>query len=54
MISRSAAGERPGTYSVEVHRSGYRTWIATNVRVGRDACHVRTRTLRADLVLLPQ
>jgi hypothetical protein len=50
LLSLSAAGERPGTYSVEVQRSGYRTWTATNVSVGRNACHVETRLLRADLV----
>lgn len=49
MVSRQAAGERPGTYSVEVQRSGYRTWTATNVSVGRNKCHVDTRLLRADL-----
>jgi len=50
LISRQAAGERPGTYSVEVQRSGYRTWTASNVSVGRNVCHVDTRLLRADMV----
>lgn len=49
LLSRQAAGERPGVYNVEVQRTGYRTWTAGGVPVGRDACHVRTRTLRADL-----
>lgn len=50
MVSRQAAGERPGTYSVEVQRGGYHTWTASNVSVGRNSCHVETRTLRANLV----
>jgi hypothetical protein len=50
MVSRSAAGERPGTYSVEVQRGGYLTWTASNVSVERGRCHVETRILRADLV----
>jgi hypothetical protein len=50
MVSRQAAGERPGTYSAEVQRGGYQKWTASNVSVERDRCHVETRTLRADLV----
>ena len=50
MYSRQAAHERAGIYSVEVHHEGYRPWTAEGVRVTRDECHVRTQTLRVDLV----
>ncbi len=50
MLSRSAAGEREGTYSVEVQRNGYQTWTASGVRVSDGGCHVDTRRLRAQLV----
>jgi|GEM_PF-1706370 len=50
LVSRQAAGERPGTYDVEVQRSGYQSWTVRNVSVGRGACHVETRQLRANLV----
>jgi len=43
------AGERPGTYRVEVRAPGYVTWIRTNVRVRQDDCHVRTVHLTAEL-----
>lgn len=52
LYSRRAADERPGTYAVEVVHEGYQAWSATGVSVGRDACHVRTVELRADLVPL--
>jgi hypothetical protein len=45
----SLAFERPGTYRVEVQSPGYVTEIATNVRVTRDDCHVRTVELTARL-----
>jgi hypothetical protein len=45
----SLAGERPGTYRVEVLAPGYVTWVRTNVRVTRDDCHVRTVDLTAEL-----
>jgi hypothetical protein len=54
MLFRYGAGERAGTYTVEVRRSGYQTWTAGNVVVDRGRCHVNTRTLRADLVPLAQ
>jgi hypothetical protein len=49
LFSRRAADERPGTYDVEVRAEGYRTWQTRGVRVGRDACHVRTVVLHARL-----
>lgn len=49
MLGRYAAGERVGTYSIEIQRSGYQTWTASNVVVVQDGCHVRTQRLRADL-----
>ena len=36
----SGAGERPGTYSVTVQRSGYRVWRRDGIRVREDECHV--------------
>lgn len=43
------AHERPGTYRVEVQASGYIPWVATDVRVTRDDCHVQTVDLTAQL-----
>jgi hypothetical protein len=34
------AGERAGTYSVKVQRSGYRVWLSNGIRVREDECHV--------------
>jgi hypothetical protein len=45
----SLAYERPGTYRVEVQAPGYVTWVATNVRVTHDGCHVETVQLTAEL-----
>ncbi|GJG85465.1 hypothetical protein tb265_06460 [Gemmatimonadetes bacterium T265] len=50
LYSREAAGERAGTYAIEVVRSGYRTWTKSGVTVTRDACHVRPQRVRAALV----
>jgi hypothetical protein len=47
----SLAYERPGTYRVEVQAPGYVTWVATNVRVTHDGCHVETVLLTAELEL---
>jgi len=47
------AFERPGTYSVEVEHAGYVKWQRDGVRARDSSCHVRTVTLRADLVPLP-
>ncbi len=44
-----AAGERSGTYSVNVERSGYAPWGVGNVVVSRDRCHVQTVRLVARL-----
>ena len=43
------APERAGTYIVTVARSGYHTWIQTDVVVTADECHVQTVSLRAEL-----
>lgn len=45
----SLAYERPGTYRIEVQAPGYVTWVATNVRVTHDGCHVETVELTAEL-----
>ena len=44
-----AAGERPGTYTIQVQRAGYRHWSRENVRVLDDGCHVRGVTVNARL-----
>jgi hypothetical protein len=49
LFSRQAAGERKGTYSIEVQRAGYRTWTTAGVKVDADRCHVLTRRVRADM-----
>lgn len=46
------AFERPGIYRVEVQAPGYVTWVATNVRVIHDGCHVETVQLTAELELV--
>ena len=43
------APERAGTYIVTVARSGYHSWVQTDVRVTADECHVQTVSLRAQL-----
>ena len=43
------AYERPGRYIVTVTRSGYRPWVASDVRVIGDSCHVRTVRLKVFL-----
>ena len=43
------APERAGTYNVTVARSGYHTWVQTDVVVTADECHVQTVLLRAEL-----
>ena len=43
----SAAGERAGTYAVEVVRSGYRPFALAGVVVTRDACHVQPNNVTA-------
>jgi hypothetical protein len=49
-IYLSAAGERPGTYSLFVTApGGYRDWRKDGVVVTKDACHVQTVKLEARL-----
>ena len=50
MYSRQAAYERAGHYTVTVERTGYESWTASDILVRRNACHVQTRRLRAELV----
>jgi hypothetical protein len=42
-----AAGERAGTYQVEVTKTGYAVWMKSDVRVTANECHVNTVTLTA-------
>lgn len=43
------APERAGTYTVSVARSGYHTWVRSNMVVTADECHVQTVSLTAEL-----
>ena len=45
----SAAGERAGTYTVEVVRAGYRPFSLAGVVVTSDACHVHPQSVTAVL-----
>lgn len=45
-----AAGERSGTYTATVTKSGYATWTKTNIKVTADKCHVQTVSITARLV----
>jgi hypothetical protein len=49
LVSRRAADERPGTYSVEVNHPGYRAWNVAGVRAVSGQCGVETRRLSAAL-----
>ena len=49
LFSRQAAGERAGTYTVEVEHDGYQPWTIAGVRASRGVCHVETRRLAANL-----
>jgi hypothetical protein len=53
MVSRAAADERPGRYTVRIEHDGCATWEATGVRVRRDECHVITAELTARLERRP-
>jgi hypothetical protein len=53
MLSRAAAYERPGRYTVEITAPGYLPWRADNVRVDAGECHVATANLSAKLQLAP-
>jgi hypothetical protein len=43
------ADERAGNYAIHLEGPGYEVWDTGNVRVTRDACHVRTATFTARL-----
>jgi hypothetical protein len=45
-----AAGERAGTYDITIDAEGYEPWTRSGVRVTKDACHVKTVHIIADLV----
>ena len=49
MLSRAAADERPGLYTVRVEHAGYAEWVEMGIRVGEDGCHVATAELTARL-----
>jgi hypothetical protein len=53
MLSRAAAYERPGLYTVRVEHVGYADWVAAGVRVRDGHCHVATAELTARLERLP-
>jgi hypothetical protein len=53
MVSRAAAHERPGRYTVQVGAPGYVDWRLANVRVELGECHVQTVPLEARLHRLP-
>ena len=42
-----AAGERPGAYSVLVHRAGYQDWTQSAIQVRDLGCHVSSVVLNA-------
>lgn len=42
-------GERPGVFTVLVRAAGYQDWVQSDVRIGRDACHVIPVALTARL-----
>ena len=45
--------ERPGDYVIRLRKPGYRDWVMSHVRVGKDDCHVITRTVVARLERAP-
>jgi hypothetical protein len=49
-----AAGERAGTYDIEVTRDGFEAWDTTGVVVEEDICHVLTEQVPVFLTRLPQ
>ena len=51
-LQRWGVYERAGTYTIEVRRSGYATLTLAGIVVGRDQCHVITRTIQANLTPL--
>jgi hypothetical protein len=46
----SAARERVGTYSVVVSKPGYQDFIATNLVVTANICHVNTVSIDARMI----
>lgn len=44
-----AAGERPGTYAIQVTREGFVPWDTTGVVVEADICHVIPTHVRVEL-----
>ena len=53
-LTFGGAGERAGTYTVTVTKSGYRPWTRTGVRVTKGECHVNQVQLEARLQPAPQ
>jgi hypothetical protein len=51
LVSRRAADERPGNYSVEVSHPGYRAWTLEGVRATAGQCGVKTPRISALLEL---
>jgi hypothetical protein len=47
------AGERPGTYDIDISKFGYMTWSAENITVTADECHVIPVSLDAVLIPVP-
>jgi hypothetical protein len=52
LVSRAAADERAGSYTVTVEHAGYLTW-QRGARVRANECHVETVTLTAYLIATP-
>ena len=52
LVSRAAADERAGEYTVTIEHDGYLPW-ETTVRVGRNACHVETVKVSVYLTAVP-
>ncbi len=52
LLSLQAAPARPGTYGIEVQRTGYQTWTVAGVQAKAGQCGVETATVRADLIPL--
>lgn len=47
------AGERPGTYTVTVRKSGFHDWVRSGLVVTADECHVHPVQLTARLQEAP-
>ena len=44
------AGERGGTYSLTITKTGYRTWQSSDIRVTRNECHVNPVIVQVELM----